>query len=827
MSINTDKLTFLPRTKILRERKVMLILDNPLAIEITAKVGFSSPSAKNVIVGLAKAGIPRAEIHTTYLFQFRPEKGDLSAVFLSANMPLSEYRSWEQDKKVSLLSFAYKELETLKEEIKQVNPDLIVCAGRWAFYFLSGLVTTKETEKSQFGTLLKWRGSHLELGNFWEYEKPHILLPILPPTALWQLPAEGKIIQQDYFRCGLVGKAAIKGDIEKYIPDKNPKFIIAPTFQQIKDFFFEELARLEGSETLIPYAVDVETKLGFQDCIGIAKSSTEAICIPFTTKDNPHYWTELQELEILNWLSLFLGHRNAGYGKYPGFFGQNFWYDMQYIWRDLFIKVLPSHDSMILNHTMFAGLPKNLAFLASLYAKKYKYWKDDGKLALGKTDKEHWIYNCRDCCFTFEIVITQLEILSAQPDNIKRAYERQIRQTLPAAISMMDTGLREDSKTKDILRNQFRKLIAEKREDLDYIVGEPFNIGSPQQKIQLLYNICKLPVQYDAKTKRPTTGKEVLETLKEIEPLISPIVDRIAELGQFNTLTSTFLESKPDIDGRMRCNYNICGTDTFRFSSSENAFGSGGNFQNIPKEHKTVTGVTLPSIRNLFIPDPGMCIWDVDLDSADLRIVTAESGAKGLQQMFKEGKKPYIEMMKEFYHDPGKNKNSPEYGIFKAVCHGTNYIGSAAGLAGRVGLIVHEVDRLQKWYFGANPEIKQWHEELKKQVYKRGYIENIFGYRKYFWDKSIPTLMQIAAAWKPQSSVGLLINEGMWRIYSQEPEIQLLLQVHDSLVGQSPIDKPDLLKRVVELCEIELPYENPITIPVGIKSSTISWGGCE
>ena len=125
-----------------------------------------------------------------------------------------------------------------------------------------------------------------------------------------------------------------------------------------------------------------------------------------------------------------------------------------------------------------------------------------------------------------------------------------------------------------------------------------------------------------------------------------------------------------------------------------------------------------------------------------------------------------------------------------------------------------------------NPEIKQWHEDLKKQVYKRGWIENVFGYRIYFFNKSDPTLIQTAAAWEPQSTVGLLINKGAVAIDKYEPEIELLLQVHDSLAGQFPIEKQHLKIRIKELCQIELPFDKPIVIPVDIATSQVSWGDC-
>ena len=96
----------------------------------------------------------------------------------------------------------------------------------------------------------------------------------------------------------------------------------------------------------------------------------------------------------------------------------------------------------------------------------------------------------------------------------------------------------------------------------------------------------------------------------------------------------------------------------------------------------------LPNIRKLFVPDPGYTFFDIDLDSADLRIVVWESDCKEMKQMFAEGLKPYVEVAKEYYRDPTITKSHPAYALFKALCHGTNYLGTAAGLAGRIGLLL-------------------------------------------------------------------------------------------------------------------------------------------
>jgi DNA polymerase I-like protein with 3'-5' exonuclease and polymerase domains len=200
-----------------------------------------------------------------------------------------------------------------------------------------------------------------------------------------------------------------------------------------------------------------------------------------------------------------------------------------------------------------------------------------------------------------------------------------------------------------------------------------------------------------------------------------------------------------------------------------------------------------------------------------------------MKDHFANGRKPYIEVMREYYHNRNMTKHSHprEYGMFKALCHGTNYLGTADGIAPRIGLLVHETERIQKWYFGLAPEIKAWQEDIKKQVSGRRYVENVFGYRNYFFDKIEGTIFNQAVAWIPQSSVACLINRGYVNIANNLPEVEVLLQVHDSLAGQFDSLHGDwALRRIAEECEIALPYDEPLIIPVGVVSSKVSWGQC-
>lgn len=243
--------------------------------------------------------------------------------------------------------------------------------------------------------------------------------------------------------------------------------------------------------------------------------------------------------------------------------------------------------------------------------------------------------------------------------------------------------------------------------------------------------------------------------------------------------------------------------------------------------------MAMPNIRTMFVPDVGFMMGDLDLDSADLRVVTWESDCKGMKALFREGKKPYLVAAREYYHDQSIQKKradgteDPRYYAFKKLCHATNYLGKAPEIAGQCGLLVREVERIQTWYFGMFPEIKSWQEAFVKRCVRTATVSNAFGYKKRFYERIEGNVLNQMVAWLPQSTVGILINHAYVNIDRDLPEVEVLLQVHDSLTMQWPLEK-DQIYRVAVRCAatIEIPYEEPLVIPVGLKTSPKSWGDC-
>jgi DNA polymerase I-like protein with 3'-5' exonuclease and polymerase domains len=131
-------------------------------------------------------------------------------------------------------------------------------------------------------------------------------------------------------------------------------------------------------------------------------------------------------------------------------------------------------------------------------------------------------------------------------------------------------------------------------------------------------------------------------------------------------------------------------------------------------------------------------------------------------------------------------------------------------------------------WFQLHPGIKRWHERVIKSISTRRYVENRFGYRLYIFDR-VDTMVPEAVAWVPQSTVAHYINEIWMKVYLEQPDTQVLLQVHDSLAGQFPSSKRSecLEGLACAARSISVPYDDPLVIPFSIKTSMVSWGDCK
>lgn len=241
----------------------------------------------------------------------------------------------------------------------------------------------------------------------------------------------------------------------------------------------------------------------------------------------------------------------------------------------------------------------------------------------------------------------------------------------------------------------------------------------------------------------------------------------------------------------------------------------------------------LPNIRKLYIPDPGMTVADTDLSGADAQVVAWEAQDEELKDAFRKGLKVHILNARTMFPDKVKGwsdeaiKESKLYKQNKQAVHATNYGSSARTLAQILGWTVAETENFQRRWFGAHPGIKGWHNRVEMSLRTTRSVSNAFGYRMTYFDR-IDSVFPQALAWIPQSTVAIVCFTGALKMRKQVPIVQLLIQVHDSLVFQFPTQQTEiLLPQIRTALESAVPYPDPLTIPWGLKMSTKSWGDCE
>lgn len=460
-------------------------------------------------------------------------------------------------------------LAALYRDIDLVKPKIILTLGNGGLFALTGKWGVKS-----------WRGSILEITTPGGH-RCHVI-PTYPPSYIYGVWKDRNIAISDIRKANLHAHSADELSAPPY------DFLIEPSFSTAASTLRSLLQKVEAGPTKL--SVDVETRGGHLACTGIAWSNTQAICIPHLRAVSPempnwqariNYWREEEEAFLCHLLYKLLTHPNAE------IIGQNFIYDAQYFYRHLHFIPNFKRDTMLAQHSMFSSMQKGLDFLSSLYTDFHVYWKDESKNWDPKLgEKQLWIYNCKDCCVTYEIDTNQQTAIdkftSTSWLELREVHDFQQSLFWPVLHTMI-RGIRVNNDSKASLSNDLAAAIKIREDWITDLLGFPLNIKSPKQMQDLFYRLFNQKPVISRKTGNPTTDDSALERISAREPLLRTLCDVIRDLRSLGVFRSTFLEAPVDLDQRMRCSFNIAGTETYRFSSSENAFGSGMNLQNIPK----------------------------------------------------------------------------------------------------------------------------------------------------------------------------------------------------------------------------------------------------
>ena len=769
-----------------RNARVMIVGEAPGSKEAYLGKPFVGGSGKLLADELQKHGLPRESVFFANVVKQKPAK-DIGELFLTKT------EAKKRKNPITMLGkYVTGELVTgireLERDIREVEPDIIFCLGNVALWAVTGEYNVRSTSAAPTG-IAQWRGSHMK-DRFGLGIK---VMPTYNPAMVLKQYETLWIFQKDINR----GMRWWRGAIKKFDVTINA----APEYHQVVAFLGAVL------NDTVTVACDIETYKGIITCIGFARGQN-SICIPFCDAEGESYWSVDEETNLL-W------YMQRVFEKCP-IIGQNFMYDSQYIAKLWGIKVVARWDTMHMQHIIAPGTPKRLDFLGSIWCNWYEYWKDEGKEWDPKLHDmgRLWEYNCKDCLVTYEVAMRQMEYLEEK--DIMQQYSEFQQQTWPV-LQMQMRGVRIDEWERGRLREMLAADMGKDTEWFSHVIprGDSKKApwwSSPTQQMQLFYKDLRQGTV--KKMGRPTVDDNALQTIGEREPLLRPLTDRMQSFRTKQTLYKNFLSAKLD-KGRMHSSIRIDGTETMRYSSSQSVFGTGGNLQNVTK--------TSPAgnLRKCLIPDPGYRLFECDLKQADAQVVAWEAGDQVLMDGFLGGR----------YNDSFDlhSRNAEVIGCSrqeaKAAVHAINYGTTAATLAKVIGGHRWDAqDVIDKW-LSSHPQIRRWHEGVRKELYSSRTIVNKFGYGITYLGR-VEQQFKEALAWVPQSTVALIVSKALVRLGKLDPDVKLMIHGHDSIVFQVRriALKPALMQNVFNALQITVPYDIPLCIPWDISWSDKSWG---
>lgn len=525
---------------------------------------------------LAEAGIDRNECFITNVVPEQPYGNDMSTFFYT-NEEVKAGASGPEVYGLYPKPNVVNGLRNLHAQLEAVRPDIIVACGNYALWALTDKASITsvgkvgQARRKAPAGIARWRGSQI-------YTRPEYgrirCVPIYHPAG---------ILRQWHWRAITVHDLA-----ERVVkPWEEPEYdlTVRPTYELAHWTITYLLRQLDEQEVSV--AIDLETRNGYIACYGLAFNDRRAISIPFMCVENDEgYWPAEQEYELRGLLARLHRHPHLRV------VGQNFLYDMQYLAAEL-MPVDPTQvfDTMVAQHLCWPGMQKGLDFISSMYCRHYVYWKDEGKLwDTSIPEDRYWEYNCKDACATYECATELIKLIDTL--GFQEQWELMCAQ-LGMVYRMMLRGVRIDKQRRSELTVELLEVAQECENWL--IRCMPADLipqmkskkaapwyRSPKQQTAIFYDTLDLPVIRDRKSGSPTLNAPALVELGKREPALRAVFEHMEALRSINNFHNV-LQTRLDSDERMRCSFNIAGTETFRWSSSENAFGNGTNLQNISK----------------------------------------------------------------------------------------------------------------------------------------------------------------------------------------------------------------------------------------------------
>lgn len=400
-------------------------------------------------------------------------------------------------------------------------------------------------------------------------------------------------------------------------------------------------------------------------------------------------------------------------------------------------------------------------------------------------------YACEDADITYQLFDVFSEKLANDENNSKLLHELEIP-TAEILCQMEANGILIKRPFLNELSKRFDEEIIALEKRAYEVAGEEFNLGSPKQLGEMLFEKLGVPGGKKTKSGQYSTGEAVLSKIEH------PLVEIVLEYRGLSKLKSTYTDALDNVadaeTDRVHTSYHQALTSTGRLSSTD------PNLQNIPI--RTATGRL---IRQAFIAPEGRVILAADYSQIELRLMAHFSGDENLTRAFNEGLDIHTATAAEVLGKAVEDVSATERRNAKAINFGLLYGMSAFGLAKQLQMSRGEAQDYIDMYFERYPSVKDYMINTRASAYEKGYVETILGRKLYTPDINHSNRMvkqgaERAAINAPlQGSAADLIKLAMIAVDKVLPKAQakMLLQVHDELVFEVDADKVADIRQLI------------------------------
>ena len=399
--------------------------------------------------------------------------------------------------------------------------------------------------------------------------------------------------------------------------------------------------------------------------------------------------------------------------------------------------------------------------------------------------------------------------------QLKKVYEEIEQPLVPVLLHMEETGVLVDRKMLQVQSGELAKKMADLEAKAHELAGGPFNLGSPKQLQQILFEQQELPVIRKTPKGQPSTAEDVLVELANDYELPAVIID----YRSVSKLKSTYTDKLPlqinDRTGRIHTSYHQAVAATGRLSSTD------PNLQNIPI--RTEEG---RRIRQAFVPPEGHILLAADYSQIELRIMAHLSADKGLLKAFEKEQDVHRATAAEVFEMALDDVTDDQRRSAKAINFGLMYGMSAFGLAKQLGISRGEAQEYTDLYFDRYPGVKRYMDDIRSKASEKGYVETVFGRRLYLPEINARNAQRRQYAERSainapmQGTAADIIKRAMIAVHAwleeDQPGARMIMQVHDELVFEVEDDKVDAVRdKAIELMCAAASLDVPLKVDAG------------